>query len=227
MTNWVLKKTVGDSSLSRKYLVRSGKVKELNLTTAIELLEDAWCGNPGAWKEHSYYVAEAARIIALHTKKMDSNKAYILGLIHDIGRKFGISHLKHAIDGYRYLSNLGYAYEAEICLTHSFPIKIVESYSGSLDCTKEEIDFLSDFLPKTTYNDYDLLIQLCDAIASKDGFCVLEERLIDVAIRNGVNEFSIEKWKRFKELKIYFDKLVGADIYYLLKIKEGDTCRRL
>lgn len=51
------------------------------------------------------------------------------------------------------------------------------------------------------YDDYDRLIQLCDAVSLPTSFCILEVRLIDVAIRNGVNEYSIEKWKKFIELK--------------------------
>lgn len=51
------------------------------------------------------------------------------------------------------------------------------------------------------YDDYDRLIHLCDAVSLPTSFCILEVRLIDVAIRNGVNEYSIEKWKKFHELK--------------------------
>lgn len=68
------------------------------------------------------------------------------------------------------------------------------------------------------YDDYDRLIQLCDAVSLPTSFCILEVRLIDVAIRNGVNEYSIEKWKKFIELKEYFDKTCGMDIYKILEI---------
>lgn len=61
--------------------------------------------------------------------------------------------------------------------------------------------FISNYLRNNPHDDYDDVIQLCDALASKDGFCILEQRLMDVTIRNGVNAFSIEKWKSFMELK--------------------------
>jgi len=34
---------------------------------------------------------------------MDAEKAYVLGLLHDIGRKFGVRHLGHVSDGHRLL----------------------------------------------------------------------------------------------------------------------------
>ena len=34
---------------------------------------------------------------------MGAEKAYVLGLLHDIGRKFGVRHLGHVSDGYAYM----------------------------------------------------------------------------------------------------------------------------
>ncbi|MCD7817813.1 MAG: HDOD domain-containing protein [Lachnospiraceae bacterium] len=58
--------------------------------------------NPGPWGAHSRTVAHCARCIAKQTG-MDADKAYIVGLLHDIGRRFGKRHLGHVIDGYRYI----------------------------------------------------------------------------------------------------------------------------
>ena len=65
----------------------------------------------------------------------------------------------------------------------------------------------------------DRLIQLCDALGAAEGFVRLEIRLFDVAIRNGINEYTIEKWKKFLELKRYFDEKCNIDIYKLLNIE--------
>lgn len=46
--------------------------------------------------------------IAIACGDMDAEKAYILGLLHDIGRKFGVKHLEHVYDGYAYMKSLGY-----------------------------------------------------------------------------------------------------------------------
>lgn len=44
----------------------------------------------------------------------------------------------------------------------------------------------------------------------------MEKRLIDVALRHGLPDFTIDKWKAFLELKKYFDKLCNCNIYTLL-----------
>ena len=43
--------------------------------------------NPGPWEQHSISVANNARLIAAHVPHMDSDKAYVMGLMHDIGRR--------------------------------------------------------------------------------------------------------------------------------------------
>lgn len=185
---------------------------------AESILANAYTYNPGNWREHSRNVAYAAKTIAQNIPNMNPEKAYSLGILHDIGRIKGVTHLKHTIDGYNYLINLGYDDNAHICLTHSFPLKILESYSGNIDCTDEECNFIANFLSTTNYDEYDKLIQLCDAIAKPNGICILEKRLFDVALRNGINDYTIEKWKAFLKLKEHFDDIVGNNIYELFEI---------
>lgn len=182
------------------------------------ILEEAYKYNPGKWREHSKNVAYAAQIISEHIDGLDSEKAYSFGLLHDIGRIRGIKQMKHIIDGFEFLSDMGFDENARICMTHSFPIKVVASYSGKNDCTPQEVKFISDFLICNEYDEYDRLIQLCDALALPDSICILEKRLVDVAIRNGVNEYTVEKWKAFLALKSYFDAKVGMDIYRLFNL---------
>ena len=185
---------------------------------ARHILDDAYVFNPGLWREHSQTVAFAAKTIAEHVEGMEPEKAYSLGLLHDIGRIKGFSHMRHIIDGYRYLSNMGYEDNARICITHSFPIKNINSYSGKNDCSPDDSEAISLLLSMYEYDDYDRLIQLCDAVALPGKMCIIERRLIDVAIRYGINEYSIPKWKAFLELKDYFDQSAGRDIYTLLDI---------
>ena len=45
---------------------------------------------------------------------MDGEKAYILRLLHDIGRKFGTRHMGRIYDGYKYMLNTGYPQTAKI-----------------------------------------------------------------------------------------------------------------
>ncbi len=73
---------------------------ELNIQTVELALKEASKSNPGGWVDHSRYVAEACKNIALHCKDLSSEQAYFFGLLHDIGRYAGVSSEKHLIDGY-------------------------------------------------------------------------------------------------------------------------------
>ena len=54
--------------------------------TALQELAKAEELNPGPWGQHSRNVAHAAELIAGRCDKMDSDKAFVCGLLHDIGR---------------------------------------------------------------------------------------------------------------------------------------------
>lgn len=58
---------------------------------AIKELEIAGRLNPGPWVKHSINTGEAARYIAEKVPGLDSEKAYICGLMHDIGRRVGVT----------------------------------------------------------------------------------------------------------------------------------------
>lgn len=76
--------------------------------------------------------------------------------------------------------------------------------------------FYEKYFNEVEYNDYDKLIQLCDALALHNGFTLIEKRLIDVALRHGVNEYNVPKWKAFMELKKYFEGKMGKSVYSVL-----------
>lgn len=60
---------------------------------AQKLIRDGLLSNPGHWGKHCLTAAHCAEKIASACGDMDVEKAYILGLLHDIGRKFGVRHL--------------------------------------------------------------------------------------------------------------------------------------
>ena len=64
--------------------------------TAEELLREAEGRNPGPWGNHSRTAAHCAEAIARYGG-MNPDKAYVLGLLHDIGRRFGKRHLGHVL----------------------------------------------------------------------------------------------------------------------------------
>lgn len=172
--------------------------------------------NPGPWEQHSIAVAENARLIAAKVNGMDCGKAYVLGLLHDIGRRAGVTGIRHLFDGYDYMMRLGQEEIARICLTHSFPIRNIRTFFGKYDCSDAQLAFLDEYLRNVVFDDYDILIQLCDAISLPNGACIMEKRFVDVALRHGLPDFTQEKWRAFLNTKKHFDALCGCDIYSLL-----------
>lgn len=172
--------------------------------------------NPGPWEQHSLSVAENARLIASRTKHLDSERAWVLGLMHDIGRREGITGMAHLLDGYDHMMKLGHPEIARVCMTHSFPVKGIDTFFGKVDVSEERVGLLEAYLNNIEYDDYDRLIQLCDAISLPQGACIMEKRLMDVALRYGFPEGTLEKWRAFLGLKTYFDRLCGECIYDFL-----------
>lgn len=164
--------------------------------TAERAIREAYGSNPGGWAEHSRYVAEACKNIASRCKGLSGEKAYVLGLLHDIGRYAGVSSEKHLIDGYRYCAARGWKKAAQICISHAFMIQDINTSIGTFDVSGEDYLFMKDFVENAVYDDYDRLVQLCDALAMPTGFCLLEKRFVDVTIRYGVHPFTVDRWKK-------------------------------
>ena len=181
---------------------------------AEELLREAETCNPGLWGNHSRVVAHCAEKIALECDDLDPNKAYILGLLHDIGRKFGVRHLGHVSDGYTYMMSLGYDEVAQICLTHSFNNQTTDEYIGKFDTTDEELEMIQDVLRTVTMDEYDRLIQLCDSLAGAECVLDIEARMEDVRRRYG--SYPKEKWNSNLALKKHFEDRIGKDIYVVV-----------
>lgn len=181
---------------------------------AEKLLEEAGKCNPGPWEAHSRVAAQCAEDIARACEGMDVEKAYIVGLLHDIGRKFGVRHLGHVYDGWKYMLELGYDEAARVCLSHSFHEKSVEDYIGRFDITEEETGEIRQALSGMEFDDYDRLIQLCDSMATAEGVTTMEERMEDIRKRYG--RYPKSKWDKNVELKAYFERKAGRDIYHVV-----------
>lgn len=184
---------------------------------AEKILEEAEQCNPGSWGNHSRVAAHCAEKIAELCEELDAEKAYILGLLHDIGRKFGVRHLGHVSDGYTYMMSLGYDEVAKICLTHSFNNQTTKEYIGKFDVSDEELNLIKNTLAKADMSDYDRLIQLCDSLAGSEGVLGIEERMGDVKQRYGY--YPQEKWDSNIRLKKYFEEKAGKDIYEIVDKK--------
>ncbi|MGY0371990.1 HD domain-containing protein [Clostridium sp. JNZ J1-5] len=192
------------------------------LEEAKGILDEGSKLNPGPWIEHSLNVGRAAELIAEYDRELDENTALVLGMLHDIGRRYGVTSMRHSLDGYKFAMEKEYSLLARICITHSFPYKNIEAIFGEWDCSDEEYKFVKDYLDDISFSAYDKLIQLCDALALPTGYCLMEKRMLDVAMRHGVNEYTIEKWKATFEIQRYFEERIGRSIYSILpNVKEN------
>ena len=189
---------------------------ELNCKTAEMELEQAGILNPGDWVEHSRFVALACRNIASRCKDLSPDMAYCFGLLHDIGRYAGVSSEKHLIDGYRFCMERGWEKAAQVCISHAFMIQDIKTSIGRFDMSQEDYEFMERFVKNAVYDDYDRLVQLCDALALPTGFCLLEKRFVDVAIRYGASPILVERWKKILEIKNRFEEKINGSIYKLL-----------
>ncbi len=183
---------------------------------AEELLAWAAGRNPGPWVDHSKTAARAARQIAMACG-MNPERCHVLGLLHDIGRYEGATALRHVLAGHDLMLDRGYAKAAQVCLTHSFPDKDINQFSGAMDCDAEQLGRIRRLLEQAAYDDEIRLIQLCDAISLTNGVCLMEKRLVDVALRHGVHDGTMRKWQSFLALKEYFDKRCGFNLYSLFR----------
>lgn len=178
--------------------------------TAEALLTEAEPHNPGPWGDHSRTAAHCAEAIAAACG-LDEDKAYVLGLLHDIGRRYGKRHLGHVVDGCRYMLSLGYDEVARVCLSHSFNDQSLEDYVGNRDTSPEETALIENRLATMVYDEYDRLIQLCDSLAGADGVMDIIERMEDVRRRYG--DYPQNKWDINLAIKAHFEALAGRDIY--------------
>ena len=84
---------------------------------------------------------------------------------------------------------------------------------------------MEHFVKNAVYDDYDRLVQLCDSLALPSGFCLLEKRFVDVALRYGTPPVMAERWRRILEIRDMFEKKINGSIYDLLPGVEGNTFR--
>lgn len=181
---------------------------------ALKELEIAGRMNPGPWVGHSKNTGLAARNIAEKVPGMDPEKAYIVGLLHDIGRRVGITDIPtHVYEGYRYCMSKGWDEAARICMTHSY-LLMQDEFDHEPESSREKA--IKAFITGCTADDYDKLIQLCDSLAVDYGFVILEKRFVDVTRRYGIMEGYIKGWEVAFAIKEYFEEKMGCSIYDVL-----------
>ena len=181
---------------------------------AILELKTAEKMNSGPWVKHSLNVGIAARNIAERIPGMDAEKAYITGLLHDIGRRVGIVDIPtHVYEGFRYCMEKGWDEAARICMTHSY-LRMRDEFR--CDPATEAEKAIKDYIMNCEADDYDRLIQLCDSLAVDYGFVILEKRFVDVTRRYGIMEGYIKGWEIAFQIKEDFESRMGCSVYDVL-----------
>jgi putative nucleotidyltransferase with HDIG domain len=161
---------------------------------AVDLFETVWNGteNHGIfdrnlWKQHSYLVAEGAAQVVAKLPDGDPEKAFALGLLHDLGKAKDSRGKKHAIEGYHLLMQAGYADAAYAALTHDFPIKEFDIHRQESLLDDQELDMVVAILTPYTYTLYDRVVQVCDVISMPHGYVLMEKRMLTAILRYGLS----------------------------------------
>lgn len=176
--------------------------------------EDSWY----FFHNHVYGSAAVAKAIAEHIG-LNPQRAALSALLHDIGKIRESSERRfHGIIGYEMLKDLD-VHIARAALVHTFPNNQIGSYekcAGMFFAKRADYDFLAGYLAAHPADDYDRLVQLTDGLANAYGFVTLEQRAEEYARRRGVavSDYLVGS---VLELKKYFDRKLGGDIYALFK----------
>ena len=179
---------------------------------------------PETWytyENHVYGTANVAQTIATHIKGLNPKEIYVSALLHDICKtEENRVQRFHGILGYEKLIDKDEK-AARSAIVHMFPwnkISPFEKCSQMFFGNKKDYDFVVAYLNENEATDSDFLIQLSDTLANKNGLVTIEQRAQEYAQRNGLNLSSsmIQEMlaPRF-ELKTYFDKKIGRDVYSL------------
>ena len=105
-------------------------------------------------------------------------------------------------------------------MTHSFSDGTTKDYVGKFDTNDEELKLIQETIKSIELDEYDKLIQLCDALSGSEGVMNMEDRMNDVRRRYGY--YSQQKWDSNMALRAHFEKKMGMDLYVAV---EKDTFR--
>ena len=174
--------------------------------------------------KHIYGAAYMARVIALKIPEINSEQIYVSTLLHDIGRlEEPREHRFHGIIGYEKLKNKD-EHAARTALIHMFPCNKLPPFEF---CTEiffgnhADYEFVSKYIENIQINEDDMLIQLADCLANKDGFVPLNQRFKEYQERHHI-KLPKEEIDRRYQLKFYFDRRIGRSVYRFFPKKPLD-----
>lgn len=174
------------------------------------------------YRFHTTKIAEICQTLASQIDGLNPERAYILGLMHDYGKRINerVANRFHGLEGYHVLLGMGYPHLARICLTHTFPVHDfdIDFYPNyNIADLLEVKNILKDII----YDDYDRLVQYADKLCEGLNIVSFEQRMSALVTRYHLQQkHSDYLLAESKVLKDYFDKLCGIDTYKVLNIKE-------
>ena len=189
-------------------------MQELTRNEAENILAEGQKLYDGKWVPHSINVAKAAERLA-ENLGLDKDKAYIYGLLHDIGRKTGVTTVRHTLEGYNYMKSIGHEEVGRYCLTHSCVVKDIHIMLGKWDITEDETKFIVEYLNNAEYTLYDKTIQIADHMGLASGITLIDRRIIDIQLRHGFNEKTLDNWKAIFKVQAEIEEKLGYSIYKL------------
>lgn len=166
---------------------------------------------------HVFNVAKIAENIAKHSNgKLDSDTAYSLGLIHDIGRikDETITKVPHGVEGFNYLIDQGYPDIAPICLTHGFINKDIKQ-SDYPTYSPQLFKQVKNYLDNLEYNDYDRIVQLADLFSRGKEIMSIHQRLEKNKSFYHIENLSYEK--QAYQLRDYINSKYNIDVEQIVE----------
>ena len=154
-----------------------------------------------AYAFHTRNVARFAKIIAERIQCLNPEKAYILGLLHDYGKRIN-EREENRFHG-----------------RHTFHVKNFSS--DEYNYPESWLIWAKEKLLNIEYDDYDRLIQFCDMLTEDFNFVTIEQRAEGITRRYHLS--TAQKQNLIRDalpLKRHFDDLCGTNVYDLLEIKE-------
>lgn len=190
-----------------------------------------------SWQRHSKDVAKVCEEVAKKAG-MDSDLAYAKGLLHDLykaikrdneifikkdGENVPAMSLSHPFTGYNLLLEKDFEEAARTVLTHTFYNR-EEVLKGGFDkrLTEEDKVFLKKWLSENDFDDYDLLVQLADNMASWKGIMTIDDRFCDILSRHPVSN-PTKALQKLYDIKDYFDEKIKGNVYELFRDEICET----
>jgi HD superfamily phosphodiesterase len=183
------------------------------------VVDDAINESRGVSAKHAENVAFIASRVA-EAAGMDTTKAYIFGIFHDCGDYIEktVKGTFHGTAGYDLMMEKGFDEVAQICLSHSFG-KADFNFEDFAAYDQKELARAKTLLQKMTLDDYDKLIFLADKMSPHGYIDTIENRVEMIRQRYHLSEKRVaELLKESLDIKEYFDKKCGQDIYQILNL---------